>query len=346
MRMSLPVTEWPEQDRLMLEALLQNGGPFDDRGAFADLRDSSIRLYTVCYARWLQWLCRNAPETLLDTPASRATLPRMQDWLKSLSNVTPTSRKMFFTGALQFLKAVAPDGDWAAHTRQKNRLTQAAGRGDPTRKQGRILSSQVLLRSALAHAAKSDDHAMTPLARAKCQRDGAMVALLAVMPMRHKALTFLRIGHSLLVTAATIIVALPRDLTKNGRPWEADVPEPVATLLRRYLTEGRPFLLSRSGKTHDALWACNNGDPMGYSYVGKKVSAITLALTGKPIPPHFFRDSAATTLTRTSPNDAKLIRPVLGHANFKTAEQHYIQAETIEAVRHYSDLVRNIRKGL
>jgi integrase/recombinase XerD len=345
MRMSLPVTEWPEPDRKMLKALLQKGGPFDDRGAFADLRSSSIRLYTMCYARWLQWLCRNAPETLQDPPVSRATLARMQDWLKSLDAVAPTSRKMFFIGALQVLKAMAPDADWAAHTRQKNRLSQAAGRGDPKRKQGRILSSQVLLRGTLGYAAKSDDHALTPLARAKYQRDGAMVALLAVMPMRHYALTALRIGHSLLVTATTITVSLPRELTKNGRPWEADVPEPVATLLRRYVTEARPFLLSRSGKCHDNLWVCDNGNPMSYSYVGRKIPAITLALTGKAIPPHFFRDSAATTLTRTSPNDAKLIRPVLGHADFKTAEQHYIQSGTIEAARDYNDLIRKFRKG-
>lgn len=345
MRMSLPVTEWPEQDRLMLEALWQKGGPFDDRGAFAELRDSSIRLYTVCYARWLQWLCRNAPETLQDPPVSRATLTRMQDWLKSLDAVAPTSRKMFFIGALQVLKAMAPDADWTAHTRQKNRLSQAAGRGDPKRKQGRILSSQVLLRSALAHADKSDDSALTPLARAKCQRDSAMVALLAVMPIRHRAFTALRIGHSLLLTEETIIVSLPCELTKNAQPWEADIPEPVAALLQRYLTEARPFLLSRSGKCHDYLWACDNGDPMSYSYVGRKIPAITLTLTGKAIPPHFFRDCAATTLTRTSPNDAKLIRPVLGHANFKTAERHYIQAGTVEAARNYNALIRKIRKG-
>lgn len=344
MRMSLPVTEWPEQDHLMLESLLQKGGPFDDRGAFADLRSSSIQLYTMCYARWLQWLCRNAPETLQDPPISRATLVRMQDWLKSLDDVAPTSRKMFFTGALQVLKAVAPEADWAAHTRQKNRLTQAAGRGDPKRKQGRILSSRVLLRGAMAHAAKSDDEALTPLARAKYQRDGAMVALLTVMPMRHKALTGLRIRHSLLVTATTIIVSLPHELTKNGQPWEADVPEPVATLLRRYLTEARLFLLTRSGKCHDYLWACNNGDPMSYSYIGRKIPDVTLALTGKAIPPHFFRDCAATTLTRTSPNDAKLIRSVLGHANFKTAEQHYIHAGTLEASRDYTKLINNIKR--
>lgn len=345
MRMSLPVTEWPMQDRLMLETLLQNGGPFDDRGAFADLRDPSVRLYTGGYARWLQWLCRNAPETLQDPPVSRATLVRMRDWLRSLSDVTPTSRMMFFTGALKVLKAMGPDTDWTAHTRHKNRLSQAAGRGDPKRKQGRILSSQVLLRSALAHAHKSVDPALTPLARAKYLRDSSMVAFLAVMPIRHRAFAALRIGHSLLLTEETITISLPCALTKNGQPWEADIPEPVAALLQRYLTEARPFLLSRSGKCHDYLWACDNGDPMSYSYVGRKIPAITLTLTGKAIPPHFFRDCAATTMTRSSPNDAKLIRPILGHANFKTAERHYIQAGTIEAARDYNALVRRMRKA-
>lgn len=345
-RRSMPISEWPEQDRVTLQALCQKGGPFDDVGAWAGLRASSIKLYTNGYSRWLHWLFENAPDALKEPPAFRATMPLMRAWLTSLAAVGPTSQHIFFNGALLFLRASAPDADWSDLLRIKRRLERAAGRGDPARKQGRILSSQVLLNAAIELAGPISEAAPTPLARAKLQRDGTMMALLTVMPMRHRALTELELGESVLVSAGAVTVSLPPDLTKNGRTWEADILEPVCNLVRRYLTDARAFLLSRSQKQHGRLWVCNNGDPMSYSYVGQKVPKITSALTSIRIPPHFFRDSASTTLSRMSPTSAKLIRPVMGHASSKTAERHYIHAGTIEAAHDYNKLIRNMRKGL
>jgi site-specific recombinase XerD len=252
---------------------------------------------------------------------------------------------MFFKGVLKLLLIAAPKADWSAHRRVQSKLAKAAGRGDPARKAGRILSSRVLLSAALRHAGPGLELEPTPLQRAKRLRDATMVALLAVMPMRHRALTGLSIGTSLLVSRRNLTVALPGELTKNGKPWEADVPEPVATLLRRYLEEARPFLLKRGGKRHDAVWACDNGDPMSYSYVGLRVPKVTYALTGKKIPPHFFRDAAATTLSRESPDAARLITPVLAHSDIRTAEQHYIQADMIKACNDYAAVLRRLKKG-
>lgn len=342
-RRSMPIAEWPEQDRVLLQALHQKGGPFDDVGAWANLRASSIKLYTNGYSRWLHWLFANAADVLQEPPASRATMPLMRAWLTSLTAVGPTSQHIFFNGALQFLRASAPDIDWSELLRIKRRLERAAGRGDPARKQGRILSSQVLLNAAIELAGPISEAAPTPLARAKLQRDGTMMALLTVMPMRHRAFAALEIGKSLLVSEATATVSLPAELTKNGHPWEADVPESAYRLLRHYIQETRPFLLSRSSKSHDLLWVCSNGDPMSYSYVGQRIPNITEAMTGVRIPLHFFRDSASTTLSRMSPTSAKLIRPVMGHASSKTAERHYIHAGTIEAAHDYNKLISNMR---
>ncbi len=74
-----------------------------------------------------------------------------------------------------------------------------------------------------------------------------------------------------------------------------------------------------------------------------RVGNLTLELTGKRVPPHFFRDAAATTLARVSPDAVKLIRPVLAHSGFKTAERHYIHAQTIDAGRRYAEVVRKVK---
>jgi integrase len=60
---------------------------------------------------------------------------------------------------------------------------------------------------------------------------------------------------------------------------------------------------------------------------------------------HLFRDAAATTLARILPESARLIRPVLAHSGFQTAERHYIHAQTIEAGRDYAAVVQRLKKG-
>jgi integrase len=62
-------------------------------------------------------------------------------------------------------------------------------------------------------------------------------------------------------------------------------------------------------------------------------------------PAHLFRDAAATTLSRISPESARLIGPILAHSGSRTAERHYIHAQTIEAGRDYAVLVQRLKKG-
>lgn len=343
-RQTMPMAEWPMSDRELLAAMRHTGGLFDDQGELSRLRSSTVRILTQSWGRFLEWLQMNDPAALTEPPITRATLPRLRAWLEDEHHLRPTSRLIFFTGVLRLLCAAAPEADWSAHRRIKAGLSRVAGQGDRSRKAGRILDCRVLLDAALHHAGPELDLVTTALQRAKRLRDAAMVAMLAIMPIRHRAFAGLQIGTSLIVDKQTLTIILPDELTKTGKHWESELPEPAAGLLRRYLSDARPYLLARNDKVHDMLWACNNGDPMSYSYVGRRIPQTTLALTGKAIPPHFFRDAVATTLARTSAKAARLISPVLGHANSRTAEQHYIHAGTIEASRDFSALLRQLKK--
>jgi site-specific recombinase XerD len=132
-------------------------------------------------------------------------------------------------------------------------------------------------------------------------------------------------------------------MTKTGVPWEASVPDQIAPVLRRYITEVRPALLARGQQNHDVLWVGKKGEVMSANYIGSRIGTLTLQLTGKRIPPHFFRDAAATTLARSSAQNARLIRSVLAHSGFQTAERHYIHAQTIDAGRDYASLLNRLK---
>ena len=203
---------------MLWEALRQPGNPFHDRGALAHLRASSAKLCAQGYGRWLAWLQQADPAALTDPPLARPSEPRLRDWVAALNYLRPSSRLMFLAGALRVFMAAAPEADWSAHRRIKQGLERSAGRGDPARKAGRILSARVLLEAGVLHAGPDADAAPTALQRAVRQRDGTLVAMLAMMPMRHRALTELRIGHSLLIMGETLKLALHEDLTKTGVP--------------------------------------------------------------------------------------------------------------------------------
>lgn len=341
--MSLPLAEWPPADRQMWLALTQKGGPFDDHGPLQHLRATTLSNYLEAYGRWLHWLQVHEAATLAEAPVTRCSLARLRAWLASMADLAPTSRLMFLKGVLRMLRAAAPDTDWSAHVKVGRTLATRVDRGVPKRKQGRILSSRVLLEAGLRHAGPEAMAATTPLARASAERDGTMVAFLATMPLRHRSFTELKVGQSLLIEGSVLTIALSEDMTKSGTPFEAVVPEPAAGALRQYLAQTRPFLMGRTGQRHDALWVGNNGAPMGYDYIGARIPDITERLTGVRMPPHFFRDAAATFLARESPKAALLISKVLGHAASGIAEKHYIQAGSVEAGRNYASVLKRLK---
>jgi integrase len=265
--------------------------------------------------------------------------------MESMAHHTPASRSIRLDGPIRILSTAFPEADWRPQFRLRRRALRHTARTPSSRKAGRIKSTVALLNAALDLAGPRADAASTPLEAAKRRRDGTMIAVLAVLPMRRRAFASLELGRSVLVGANRIDIALPGELTKNGLPWEATVPDVVAPLLRRYLEEVRPYFLSRGNRRHEFLWTTSNGEPLQSNYLGYRISKATAATLGTKISPHLFRDAAATSLARLSPKDALLIRPLLGHADFATAERHYIQATMIEAGRAYAAVVAGLKEG-
>ena len=340
MSLVMPIHNWPAADQALWATLMQSGNPFEDHGALAHLRETSRETLATRYGRWLEWLKRNEPDALLEPPAQRVTIDRLRAWLAALDHTAKMTQLMFVDGVYRVVTAAAPDLDWSRHKRLLGALKRLAKGGTPERKRGRILSSRVLLKAGLDLAGRQSQATQNALQRALKQRDGTMVALLALMPIRLRALHELSLGTSVYVEAESITVALSEDMTKTGVPWEADISEPAATVFRTYLTETRPFLMARGKQMHDRLWVEKKGAPMQKSTLRLRIAETTLKQTGIRIPPHFFRYAAATTLARENTAASKLIRPVLAHSGFETAEKHYIQATTLDAGRAFNALLQ------
>ena len=246
MSLILPYAEWPAADRALWDSLFTEGNPLDDRGPLVHLRQTSRETLQLRYGRWLKWLANDRPEVLARPPLERASLDLLKDWLRALAHTAPMTQLMFVDGVLRIMSAAAPERDWSAQKALKARLKRAAGRGNPRRKQGRILSSRALLDAAelLADVAKTRPEG--GLTRATAQRDAAMVGLLALLPMRRRSLASLRLGESVFVTEDRIIIALPGEHDEDRVSVGGRGPAESGVFLRPYLAEGRPILAERS----------------------------------------------------------------------------------------------------
>jgi integrase len=171
--------------------------------------------------------------------------------------------------------------------------------------------------------------------RAVAFRDGLAISLLVYRPFRLKNFATLRIGHELVQSAGKWHLVLPREDTKNHRPHEARFPKALLADLATYLDRFRPILLAgeagcaQSGT--DALWVSETGTAWESGAHSRRIANLTEARLGRRIPPHWFRDAAATTIAIERPRHIGDAHLILGHASPLTTEKHYIQARTIEA---------------
>lgn len=345
MRIKLFVHEWPTSDQEVWASLLKKGHPLDDAGALSHLRASTVQTIEVSYGRWLSWLDVAAPCALELPILDRATPERVMSWMQSMQHLAPYSRVMHLDALIWILRAMDPAADVTIlrRIRAVHHLEALSNSGD--RKNGRILSSRVLLEAGLELAGPQADAAKSTFERMRRLRDGTMLAVLALMPIRRRAFVGLEIGVSVLPGKAGIEIALSAAMTKTDTPWSAMVPDPVDDLLLRYLSEARPFLFNRGPRDHVRLWVADTGLPIGYSYMGRRISELTERMTGVRVPPHFFRDAAATTLARESSSASRLAAPVLGHTNIRMAEQHYNHARSIEAGSTYAASLDHLRRN-
>jgi integrase/recombinase XerD len=340
---SMPIEEWPVADRQMWEGLVAGDDPMSDAGALAHLREVSQKGLIKCYGRWLEWLYRTEPKCLASPPALRATLERLSAWTADLASVAPPTRLTLVNGALQVLREAYPENDWRRPLRLLEPLRIEVRNWESPRKRGRVVSSAVVLEVAIELFAKADK-ADDPVIAATMRRDGTMIAFLTMVPIRLRAFSELTLGQSVLASPTRIQIALSEDMTKNGLPWEAVVPQPLDGMLRTYLCDTRTFLIAHAGTRHDALWVTEVGSPMAYGYIKTRIPDVTERELGIRISPHLFRDMAVTTLVRSSPEDARLTRPLLAHASYGIVERHYNHAKGIEAGRDYAAVIDGLRK--
>jgi integrase len=340
---SLPLDLWPKADRSAWNAACRPATRLKRGGVAGHLKPVTRDDHAWHYGCFLGFLDRCG---LLepDGPAAvNVTAGNVHAYLAELKgrvgSVTMHGSICTLRRAARFI-APGREFTWLADIGKDLALVMR-----PRSKFDRLVLTEVLVEAGLTliHEAEITPH-LTELARACQVRNGLMVALLALCPIRRKNFAALQIGRSFVKIKGTWWIVLSASETKENRPDERPIDELLTPVIDRYLGQHRP-VLARTDNPPSALWlSSKDGTPISDRQVTGVIAMTTLATVGVEISPHLFRTSGASTAATHGGENPYLASALLHHTDPSVTNAHYNRATSLSAAESFRQIIRRYEK--
>ena len=340
---SLPVSEWPDADRRAWEEACRPGSRLKPGGAASHLAEVSRDDFARRYGAFLDFLQRTNRLEYHAGATTQVTLPNVESYIANLKvrvrSVTVYNCIYKLRRAAELLAPIA-DFSWLAEI-EKDLALEMESRS----KFDRLVLTGRLVEAGITLVVEAEGFARHDLARARGVRNGLMVALLALCPIRLKNFAALEIGQTFKDIHGKWWITLPGNMTKSGRPDERAVPAWLNRYIDVYLNQSRPVLLGSRPPTN-ALWiSSTTGRRMTTKNLGTLISKITLETIGVDVSPHLFRTAAASTAAMYGGNTPHLASALLNHTDPRVTEEHYNRASSVSAAAAYARIISGFRDG-
>jgi integrase/recombinase XerD len=343
-RIYLPFDRWPAEDRARWQAAFKTGDRFDGSGPGSHLAESTRRNLWISYARFLAFLSANRPRLLELRPEARVDPLVVADYVAWRRRSCGDGMvAVDLDGLRGALRLISPGVDWFWLLTLAKRIRAAAPRRP--RKYHLVTSEQLyalgveLMDQAVAEAEAAK---RVTKARAFEYRDGLIIALLALIPLRSRTLVALRIGKQLVKTGDLWALDIPAADTKTRRPLDYPISKELCLRIDLYLEWFRRRI--PGADTHSAVWASNKQRPMSAVAIDKIVRKRTKKAFGLAVSLHRFRHAAASFWSIRDPVNVRGAKDLLGQASFGITEKHYIMAQSRLAGRALAHAVDAARK--
>ena len=339
---SLPLGEWPELDRELWRRACSTGADFlDEQGIAARWRPATRHIVQDQYGHALSWLSRHGALDPACSPVDRWTAGRLSHYVTEMrGQLAATTIQMRILAIEQMIRVMQPDADRSLLKRVKRSIR---AQSDWRRKLDRLQTPETLVQLGFSLMDDAEASDRKRHLRATGYRDGLMIALLAHLPMRRRNMCAIEIGRHLVRRGQAWWITIPGTETKNHRPLEVEVPRFLVSRLERYLGHWRPILCA-GRYAGDRLWVLFHGKPLPYKAFGERIETRTERALGVKVPPHAFRDAAATAIATGDPGNYGHAASVLGHARLATTMRYYTIAGTKEAVAGHADTLERLRR--
>jgi integrase/recombinase XerD len=173
-------------------------------------------------------------------------------------------------------------------------------------------------------------------------RDGLIIALRALIPLRSRTVVAMRIGIHLVKTGDLWGLDIPAVDTKSQRPLDYPIPRELSARIDLYLERFRSRI--PGAERHTAPWASNQARPMCAMAIYDAVRNRTRKAFGFAVNPHRFRHAAASFWSIRDPANVRGVKDLLGHYSLGTMDKHYIIAQSRVAGRVLARAVDAARK--
>jgi integrase/recombinase XerD len=325
----LPYAAWPEDDRTRWEAAFKAGvDRFDDCGPAAHLAEPTRRLLRLAYGRFLAFLSAHHDSLLARTPSARLDREIIEAYVRwQPASSGPRTIAHYLHDLRRTLQYICPGEDWSwLLTITKHIAAQAKQKP----KKHHLVTSETLyaLGIELMDRAITNGNAAkkVSMAHAFFYRDGLLIALLALIPLRLRTLTALHIGKHLVKSGDLWALDIPAEDIKTKRPLDYSISAELSGHVDLYLKQFRCRIPGAA--MHDYLWASSQSRPMHHGSIYNTIRRRTRDALGFQVNPHRFRHAAATFWSIRDPANVRGVKDLLGHASFGTTEKYYIMAQS------------------
>ena len=338
---STPLNEWPASHREAWEEIWRPGLRLRKGGAASRYAEVSREDFAQRYGAFLDFLERNG---LLDPSAGPAAQVTPRNVERYIAELKARVRSVTVWNCIYKLRMAArlldPKADfaWLSEIEQDLALVM-----EPRSKFDRVVLAERLVQAGLTLVTEAEAFSRYPFKRAIGIRNGLLIALLAVCPIRIKNYAALEIGVTFKEERGSWWIALPYGSTKTDTADQRPVPDYLQEAVELYLIESRPVLIGSRPATNSLWISSRTGRRYTTKNLGTRISKITLETIGVDVSPHLFRTAAATTAACYGTDMPYLGSAVLDHTNSRDTEEHYIRTTTLNAAKDYVALLRRRR---
>ena len=295
-KMQLALAAWPEEDRRRWTSVNQVGADrFDDCGRAAHLAESTRRNLQGCYGRFLGFVSLMHPDLLEHPPDDRVDRQRIVDYVVFRQ---PTCSDSGIAVELRHLRQalvyVCPESDWSWLATIAKRIGSKAKSKPPKH---HLVTSETLYALGLKlmdeAAAKAESGTRISKPDAMKYRDGLLIALLAMLPMRRRTVAALRIGQHLVKSGDLWELEIPAQDTKTKRALDFPIGIELSRRIDGYLCQFRGRIPGAA--KHNGLWPSNKGRLMDDGTIYDTVCRRTREALGFPYDRKALHHVAVTT---------------------------------------------------
>jgi hypothetical protein len=219
------------------------------------------------------------------------------------------------------------------------------------------ITSEELVEAGLSLFRQADlSETLSPPKKAVLARNGLMVAVLALHPLRHKNFYELTLGRELRLVEGSWWILLEAEETKTRKYDEKRLAAYLGPFLAEYLTRYRPILLQAGISSLEAgsneimnelesvtgpLWVSVWGSRLSYSSVGLAITDSTEATLGIRLSPHAFRRALKTTAIHS--RHPGLATAILQHTDPRVTEEFYNRSSSLSAAAELGKILRSLK---